>query len=73
MNRKGRIFSAEFNDRIAIPAILNGRTIDSNPHTNRSAGGSLPKIPPERTCGERPLTKSTYPLKTSGSPFGFAL
>jgi hypothetical protein len=51
----------------SIPAILNGRTIDSKPHTNRSSGRSLLEVPPERPRGERPLTKLTYPLKTSGN------
>ena len=50
------------------PAILNGRTIDSKSQANRPSGRSLPEVPPERPSGERPLTKSTYPLKTSESP-----
>jgi hypothetical protein len=51
----------------SIQAILNGRNTDSKSHTNRSAGRSLPKVPPERLRGERSLTKSAYPLKTSRS------
>lgn len=50
---------------VSLSTIQKSWTTDATSRSRRPAVRSLLKVRPERPRGERPLTKFTYPLKTS--------